>query len=99
MMVAVLLDWAVLMKATIYVDFDYRYWPLSKVRRICVGAAVLMAVYIWVAWRVLDPLWIIGPFIVFSGLWVALTMSDIEAQRRTRAKPLPRYSESEFGSD
>jgi hypothetical protein len=81
-------------------DFDYRYWPLSRLRWIGIAALMTAAIYMWVVTGLNGPLWLLIPPGVLFVSYIATVFADLSAQRRIGyKKPVaPRYSDSEYGS-
>ena len=98
---AVVLDWLVVTKiGDFYSDFDYRYWPLSRLRWIGVAALISAAAYMWGIAGTSGPLSALIPFAVLIVTYVGTVLADVSAQRRVGYKkpPAPRYSDGEYGS-
>jgi len=81
-------------------DFDYRYWPLSRTRRIGLAALVSAGAHVWMMAGSNAPVWALLPmFVLFVG-YLTTVLVDVSAQRRRGYKkpPNPRYSDSGYGS-
>lgn len=95
------MDWLFVTKiGGFYSDFDYRYWPLSRLRWIGLAALVSAATYLWIMTGRNGPLSDLIPFAILIIGYVASALADVNAQRRAgyRKPPNPRYSDGEYGS-
>ena len=86
-------DWLISRRvANYYLDFKYRYWPLSVQRA---ASVIVMDLIVFAVALVglSQPLWLNALFAALI-LWGALILADISKQRRGYVAP-PR-SESEY---
>jgi hypothetical protein len=100
MLLVSLFDWLFITRVAGYFsDFDYRYWPLSRIR-----LASLLALICTVALLVIfvrpnpdnPPLWVLIPFGIVLILWISVGYRDIAIQRRTGYRTPPRYSDGDY---
>ncbi len=90
-------DWLGLSRASsAYIDFDYRYWPLSRPRLISV-LVLMLAVIPVCAFANPDhpPLWTLMIAFIALAAWAIIALRDVKAQHRTGYRDPPGYSERE----
>ncbi|GAA0295974.1 hypothetical protein GCM10009087_02150 [Sphingomonas oligophenolica] len=89
------LDWVgVTRVADYYSDFDYRYWPLERLRLISLFLLAAATITVGVFASPDDPpLWPLMLFVAAAAAWAIIALRDINAQRRTGYRNPPRYSE------
>lgn len=93
MLIAPLWDWlGVTRIASYYTDFDYRYWPLTRLRLISVLLLPATAIPVGVFASPHPPLWPLILFTIANAAWTIIALRDINVQRRTGYRNPPRYS-------
>ena len=90
-------DWAALTRlAAYYTDFDYRHWPMTRLRLmsvlLLVAALILVGVF---ATPGHPPLWPLLLAVIALAAWAIIAVLDVNAQRRTGYRNPPRYSDRE----
>jgi hypothetical protein len=99
-LVVCVMDWLFITRiAAYFTDFDYQYWPLSRVRiaSVLLMISMLGSLLIFVpSDPVNPPLWVLIPFGVVMIGYVVVGYRDILIQRRAGYRTPPRYSGEDY---
>jgi len=98
---ALVIDWLFVTRiGSYFTEFDYRYWPFSRLRWIGLAALISAAIYMWMMTDTNGPLSTAIPFALLFVSYVVTALADLAAQRRAGYKKpsAPRYSDGKYGS-